>query len=148
MHDNHIWFIGFYQQASTSLESTQLDGGGNFVWMLLQTLFALAVVCGLIYLIFRWILPRFGVPGHSASGLVSILDSIGIEPRRNLYVIKVANRSILIATSEAGVQFISDLDTTLVEDELEQVKIREANKLQQKKESFSHIVSNILKFKK
>lgn len=77
--------------------------------MLVQTIFALALVCGLAYLIFRVILPRLTV-NYNANNMVRIVDRIGLEARKSLYVIEVAGKWILVASSESGVQFITELD--------------------------------------
>lgn len=83
--------------------------GLSFLWMLLQTVFALALVCGLAYLIFRIILPRLTV-NFGTNNMVRIVDRIGLEARKNLYVIEVAGKWMLVASSENGVQFIAELN--------------------------------------
>lgn len=75
----------------------------------MQTIFALALVCGLAYLIFRVILPRLTV-NYSANNMVRIVDRVGIEARKSLYVIEVAGKWMLVASSENGVQMIAELD--------------------------------------
>lgn len=77
--------------------------------MLIQTIFALALVCGLAYLIFRVILPRLTV-NYGANNMVRVVDRIGIEARKSLYVIEVAGKWMLVASSESGVQLIAELD--------------------------------------
>lgn len=77
--------------------------------MLVQTIFALALVCGLAYLIFRVIMPRL-VVNYNTNNMVRIVDRIGLEARKSLYVIEVAGKYMLVASSESGVQFIAELD--------------------------------------
>ena len=77
--------------------------------MLLQTIFALALVCGLAYLIFRVILPRLTV-NFGTNNMVRVVDRIGLEARKNLYVIEVAGKWMLVASSENGVQLIAELN--------------------------------------
>lgn len=83
--------------------------GLNFVWMLFQTLLALAFVCGLAYLIFRVILPRF-TSNFGANNMMRVVDRIGLDTRKSLYIIEVTGRWFLVAASEGGVQMISELD--------------------------------------
>jgi flagellar protein FliO/FliZ len=90
-------------------------GGGSFVLMLLQTIFALAFVCGLAYVIFRWVLPRLSV-ARSSNSMVRIVDRLGLDARKSLYVIEVAGRWLLVASSEAGVQLIAELEATSAEE--------------------------------
>jgi flagellar biosynthetic protein FliO len=84
-------------------------GSLNFLWMLVQTVFALGLVCGLAYLIFRVILPRLAV-NYGSSNMVRVVDRIGLDARKSLYVIEVAGKWMLVAASESGVQLISELD--------------------------------------
>lgn len=81
----------------------------NFLSMLVQTIFALLLVCGLAYLIFRVLLPRLTI-GYGANNMVRVVDRIGLEARKSLYVIEIAGRWLLVAVSESGVQLISELD--------------------------------------
>jgi flagellar biosynthetic protein FliO len=104
----HIFTI---QTAALGAQETTFNGGGeSFFLMLLQTLLVLGLVCGLAYVIFRWVLPRLAV-ARSANSMVRVVDVVGLDARKRLYVIEVAGRWMLIASSEAGVQMLSELDT-------------------------------------
>jgi flagellar protein FliO/FliZ len=81
----------------------------NFLWMLAQTIFALALVCGLAYLIFRVILPRF-TTNYGLNNMVRVVDRVGLEARKSLYVIEVAGKWMLISSSESGITLVSELD--------------------------------------
>jgi len=83
--------------------------------MLLQTIVALAFVCGLAYFIFRWLLPRLNVV-RAGRGMVRIVERAGLDARSHLYVIEVAGRWLLVASSQAGVQLVSELDAKAAED--------------------------------
>lgn len=82
----------------------------SFLWMLVQTIFALLLVCGLAYLIFRVLLPRL-TGNISTNNMVRVVDRVGLEARKNLYVIEVTGRWLLISVSESGAQLISELDS-------------------------------------
>jgi flagellar biosynthetic protein FliO len=77
--------------------------------MLVQTIFALLVVCGLAYVIFRVVLPRLAA-NYGSNNMVRVVDRIGLDTRKSLYVIEVAGKWMLVASSENGVQLISELD--------------------------------------
>lgn len=81
----------------------------SFLWMMVQTILALAVVCGLAYFIFRIVLPKFSI-GSGVGSMVRIVDRIGIDARKSLCVVEVAGKWMLIAISENGVQLVSELD--------------------------------------
>ena len=98
----------------------------NFFLMMLQTFVALGAVCGLAYVIFRWVLPRLAVT-RSAGGMVRVVDRVGLDARKSLYVIEVAGRWLLVASSESGVQLLSELGARTAEEaEQEAVKLRPA----------------------
>ena len=96
----------------------------NFLTMLLETMLALGVVCGLAYLVFRFALPRLTTV-RSANSMVRVVDRVGLDARKSLYVIEVAGRWLLIAASEAGVHLVSELDAKTAEEaaaELERLR--------------------------
>ncbi|MEA2174004.1 MAG: flagellar protein FliO/FliZ [Blastocatellia bacterium] len=95
------------------------ESGASFFLMLVQTLLALGLVCGLAYVIFRWVLPRLQNFGGAGNHLVRVVDRVGIDTRKSLYVIEVAGRWLLVASSEAGVQLISELDAANAEEAAE-----------------------------
>src|SRR5215212_6272992 len=97
-------------------------GGASLFVMILQTIVALAFVCGLAYFIFRWLLPRLNV-ARAGGRMVRIVERAGLDARSQLYVIEVAGRWLLVSSSQAGVQLISELDPKAAGDaaaELEQ----------------------------
>jgi flagellar protein FliO/FliZ len=42
--------------------------------------------------------------------MVRIVDVVGLDARKRLYVIEVTGRWLLIASSETGIQLVSELD--------------------------------------
>ena len=86
-----------------------MGSGLSFLWMMVQTILALSVVCGLAYVLFRVILPKLSFSG-SANSMVRIVDRVSIDARKSLCVIEVAGKWMLIAISENGVQLVSELD--------------------------------------
>ena len=75
----------------------------------MQTFLALLFVCGLAYVIFRVILPRLNV-NYGTNNMVRVVDRVGIEARKTLFVIEVTGKWMLVASSENGVQFLCELD--------------------------------------
>ena len=89
--------------------------GLSFVWMLFQTLVALAFVCGLAYVIFRVLLPRL-TSNYGSNNMMRVVDRIGLDTRKSLYIIEVTGRWFLVASSENGMQLISELDAKTAEE--------------------------------
>jgi len=94
----------------------QFQSGTSLLWMFVQTILALGFVCLLAYVILRVVLPRLNV-ASAGKGMVNVIDRTSLDQRRSLYVIEVAGRWLLIASSEGGVQLISELDADKAEQE-------------------------------
>lgn len=112
--------------------------------MLFQTLLALAFVCGLAYLIFRVLLPRL-TTNYGAKNMMRVVDRIGLDARKSLYIIEVTGRWFLVASSENGVQMISELDAeTAAEAEKEIFENRQISKNALDGKSFSDKLNEVL----
>jgi flagellar biogenesis protein FliO len=98
-------------------------GGASLFLMILQTVVALAFVCGLAYFIFRWLLPRLNV-ARAGGRMVRVVERAGLDARSHLYVIEVAGRWLLVSSSQAGVQLISELDPKAAEDAAAELEAR------------------------
>jgi flagellar biosynthetic protein FliO len=94
----------------------QFQSGGSLLWMFVQTILALGFVCLLAYVVLRVVLPRLNV-GTAGRSMVNVIDRTALDQRRSLYVIEVTGRWLLIASSEGGVQLISELDAETAERE-------------------------------
>ncbi|MEZ5307628.1 MAG: flagellar biosynthetic protein FliO [Pyrinomonadaceae bacterium] len=86
-----------------------METGLSFLWMMIQTVLALAVVLGLAYFLFRIVLPRFNIGGYGA-GMIRIVDRTAIDARKSLVIVEVAGKYLLVAVSENGVNLLSELD--------------------------------------
>jgi flagellar biosynthetic protein FliO len=71
----------------------------------LQTLVALAAVCGLAVVLLRQLAPRLA----AGTGNMHVLERLAIEPGRSLVVVRVADRTLLLGSSDAGIAQIADL---------------------------------------
>ena len=147
-----VAFVVLLWQEAAPYNPAQYEGGGtgSFLLMLLQTLFALALVCGLAYAIFRWVLPRLQVT-RSANSMIRIVDRVALDTRKSMFVIEVGGRWLLVASSEAGVQLISELDAATagsLADELEQSRLSWRNSPNVSREAIADSFARILKRKK
>jgi flagellar biosynthetic protein FliO len=87
-----------------------MESGFNLIWVLLQTIVALAAVCGLAYLIFRVVLPRLQIVPNGSGGMIRVVERVGLDAKRSLFVIEVAGKWMLVGASENGVNLVSELD--------------------------------------
>jgi flagellar biosynthetic protein FliO len=122
----------------------------DILWMLIQTAIALGLVCGLAILIFRYILPKLNVVSFNKS-IVRVVDGASLDARKRLIVVEVAGKYLLLASSESGVQMISELDGETVEESiarLEESK-KEANpQFKKATESFAQMMDGVWKKRK
>lgn len=88
---------------SSYLAAESQPWGGS----LLATLLSLALVCGLAWVVLRWLSGRTG--GRSDRGL-QVVARCALEPRRSLYVVRAAGRILLIGSGEGGLALLTELD--------------------------------------
>jgi len=92
----------------TGAENAELPGGYGIA--LLQTLLALAAVCILAWVVLRWGARRgFGL--GASRGRVRVLERVPLDPRRSLYLVKVADRVLLVGAGDgAAPKVLAELD--------------------------------------
>jgi flagellar biogenesis protein FliO len=90
-----------------------------------RVFFILAGVLVLAYAALRWWLPKFGGRLPASRGLIEVLDKRSLEPRRHLYLLKACSQYVLIASSETGLQFLTELDPVGVETKLQAVPLKQ-----------------------
>ena len=80
----------------------------GYGFMLLKLVFSVAVVCAIAFVALKFGLSR--LVGVSASDApLRVLTRLPLEPKRSLIVTRVASRTLVLATSEAGVQLVTEL---------------------------------------
>ena len=89
--------------------ATSGGGGGGSSWVL-QTITALGIVLGLIFLL-RLLLQRLtgARPAPMAHSLVEVLARTTIAPRTHLLFLRIQQRIIVAAHSPAGIQAVTEL---------------------------------------
>lgn len=144
---NYFLLNFFFWQTSGLTPSL---GWFDVVWMLVQTAFALALVCGLAVLIFRYILPKLNVVSFNKS-IVRVVDGASLDARKRLIVVEAAGKYLLLAVSESGVQMISELEGAAVEEavaRLEESKKETNAQFKKASASFAQIMDGVWKKRK
>jgi len=78
--------------------------------LLITSLVVLGGVCVAAFLVVR-VLGRLLATGRSRGAhLLDIVARVPLEPRRSLYVVDVAGKTLLVGTSEMGLSVLSELD--------------------------------------
>jgi flagellar biosynthetic protein FliO len=82
---------------------------GGYGEMLVSSAVVLAIVC-----VVAWLVVRFGgrwlVGARGRARGMDVLARLPLEPRRSLYVVEVAGKTLLVGTSEMGLNVLSELD--------------------------------------
>ena len=100
--------------AEASQPAPLPDAGGGYGLFLLQTLLILTAVC-----VLAWLVLRFGVKrlyaSTSATGPLRVVARLPLEPRRTVYIVEAAGKTLLVGASEAGpLTVLAELDERAV----------------------------------
>lgn len=78
--------------------------------LLVMSLVVLGVVCVAAFVLVR-LVGRFLATGRvRGAHLLDVVARVPLEPRRSLYVVEVAGKTLLVGTSEMGLSVLSELD--------------------------------------
>jgi len=78
--------------------------------LLVTSLLVLGAVCVAAFLLVR-LVGRFLATGRvRGAHLLDVIARVPLEPRRSLYVVEVAGKTLLVGTSEMGLSVLSELD--------------------------------------
>ena len=83
---------------------TELNYGG----LLLRMVLGLIAVCAIAALVLKYGLGRLA-PQGSVSKHLEILERAPLEPRRSLIIVRVADRALVVGSSEHGLQTLTEL---------------------------------------
>jgi flagellar biogenesis protein FliO len=82
--------------------------------LLVTSLVVLGGVCVAAFLVVRFV-GRFLATGRARGAhLLDVVARVPLEPRRSLYVVEVAGKTLLVGTSEMGLSVLSELDASEV----------------------------------
>jgi flagellar biogenesis protein FliO len=88
--------------------------GAGYGDMLVTSLLVLGVVCIVAFVAVR-LLGRVLSTGRARGAhLLDVIARVPLEPRRSLYVVDVAGKTLLVGTSEMGLSVLSELDAAEV----------------------------------
>lgn len=84
--------------------------GASYGDLLVTSLLVLGAVCIAAYVAVR-VFGRLLATGRARGAhLLDVVARVPLEPRRSLYVVEVAGKTLLVGTSEMGLSVLSELD--------------------------------------
>ncbi|MBU4484719.1 flagellar biosynthetic protein FliO [bacterium] len=99
--------------AEVSTEPLTATSSVDFTWLFFKTMAALIVVCLGAIFVLKYAVPRTKFFRKTKDGKdISILDRMDLAPKKQLYVVKVQEKHILLGVSEHNVNYICDLEKT------------------------------------
>lgn len=88
--------------------------GASYGDLLVTSLIVLGAVCVAAFLVVR-LVGRFLTTARSrGADVMTVVARLPLEPRRSLYVVDVAGKTLLVGTSEMGLSLVSELDGAAV----------------------------------
>jgi len=91
--------------------------GSGYGELLVGSLLVLGLICVVAFVIVRIGTRRLW--GGRGGGVLDVVARMPLEPRRSLYVVEVAGKTLLVGTSEMGLSVLSELDAERVRTDLE-----------------------------
>jgi hypothetical protein len=86
----------------------------------------IAILAGTVVFAFfalrLWLPKLTGIRG-TVTGPMGIACQLTLEPRKTLYIIRAGSNYVMLAASEAGVQFLASLDAGGIETALQEVSV-------------------------
>ncbi len=93
---------------------TGAAAGGSYGDLLITSLLVLGAVCVAAFVAVR-VFGRLLATGRTRGAhLLDVVARVPLEPRRSLYVVEVAGKTLLVGTSEMGLSVLSELDAAEV----------------------------------
>ncbi len=105
--------LSFFLLAESTIASTATnlpEPSIDFSWLFIKVILAMILVCVTAYFGIKYLLPKASFIKKSSRSEIEILERFPLEPRKNLYILKVDNRRVLIGTTENSVNSLLELE--------------------------------------
>jgi flagellar biogenesis protein FliO len=106
-----------------------LSSANSETFLYLQVLFVLVLVSGLALVVLRVGLPRLAGMRKLVSGAIRVEARYALEPKKNLYIVRIGPDYYLVGTTESGMQCLTALDAAHVEAALSEAEASPSNEM-------------------
>src|SRR6478736_5361290 len=86
--------------------------GASYGDLLVTSLLVLGAVCIAAFVAVRLFGRLLSTGRARGAHLLDVVARVPLEPRRSLYVVEVAGKTLLVGTSEMGLSVLSELDAS------------------------------------
>jgi flagellar biogenesis protein FliO len=95
--------------AMTNPFTTSEGSAVDFSWLFIKVVLAMVVVCLAAFAVIKYLLPRASFVKRARESKIEIIERFGLEPKKNLYILKVATKVILVGTTETSMSRLLEL---------------------------------------
>ena len=85
------------------------DGSLDYSWLFMKVMAAMVLVCIAAVLVIKYALPRSRFIRRSQDSQIEVLERFTLEPKKNLYILKVADKQVLIGTTDTSLSPLLEL---------------------------------------
>ncbi len=111
-------------ESQPVLDVNALPGSDlNFGWMFIKVIVAMILVSGLAFFAIKYLLPKAPWVKGLAGSKIQVLEKMGLEPRKSLYLIQVAEKVVLVGSSEQGLSALAEFSAQDLDQKHEAKKI-------------------------
>jgi len=100
----------------SGLSGNPITGGESYFWLLLQMILYLGIICLVVVLLLRWLLPRLNRWRLPSKGPMALIDQIPLGGGKSVCIVKSVGKYYLLGVAEGGVCLITELDAGQVEE--------------------------------
>ncbi len=91
-------------------------GDGGYASALFRMIFYLALICGVIYVALRFLMPRLFRWRMPGAGPMRIVDQLQLGSGKSIGLVKAVGRYYLISIAEGNVRLLKELEASEVEE--------------------------------
>jgi len=62
------------------------------------------LVCGAAFAVIKYLLPRAHYSKRAQDSKIEIIERLTLEPKKNLYILKIDRKSVLVGSTETSIQ--------------------------------------------
>ncbi len=104
------------QAESTAVPNFQ-NSSFDFTWLFVKVIFVMVLVCAAAFGVIKYVIPHSHLIRKNKNSKIEILDRLSLEPKKNLYVLKVAQKILLVGITDHSMQTLVEFDQKDFKDE-------------------------------
>ncbi len=102
--------MNFFPFLAQALDTSINSPGLSFGWLFAKTVLAMVIVVGLAFWFLKYIFPRLYGRHFQPSSRIKVVERLGLEARKALYVVQVGKKSILVGVTDHHISKLMDLE--------------------------------------